>query len=243
MKTLREQLGVPVLFHRVGWHGKSQPNLAGYDSRDPKVITHQLEAMMDLGGDGTGVIHLHYGLNSPFINESALECCNQCNVMGMPFALCMDPWAVKDASGNILPSPAKEQAMIAALQSADVQFMLNSATYLSLTATAGKPVLDFTQVGIGADKATVLKTMPGIALLQNGPDFDWPRFPQTPNKTALPCKYLKFNDGTRVIPALGGKTFWDLNVDAGQYAQIVTLDDYGEGTNWEELTSVLWGRI
>jgi hypothetical protein len=111
MKTLRQSLGIPVLWHRVGWHGKStSPNLAGYDSRDPKVITHQLQAMLDLGGDGAGVIHLHYGLNSPFINESALETCNQANVLGMPFALCMDPWSVKDANGNLLPSPAKEAA-------------------------------------------------------------------------------------------------------------------------------------
>jgi hypothetical protein len=51
MKTLQEILGKPVLFHRVGWHGKSTPNLAGYDSR----------------------IQLSYGLNSPFIAESALE--------------------------------------------------------------------------------------------------------------------------------------------------------------------------
>jgi hypothetical protein len=39
----------------------------------------------------------------------------------MPFALCMDPWSVKDANGNLLPSPAKEAAMIAALQSQDMQ--------------------------------------------------------------------------------------------------------------------------
>jgi hypothetical protein len=41
VKTLRQTLGIPVLFHRVGWHGKSTPNLAGYDSRNPTVIAHQ----------------------------------------------------------------------------------------------------------------------------------------------------------------------------------------------------------
>jgi hypothetical protein len=54
MQTLREILGKPVLFHRVGWHGKSAPNLAGYDSRNPTVIAHQLQAMVDLGGEGAG---------------------------------------------------------------------------------------------------------------------------------------------------------------------------------------------
>jgi hypothetical protein len=73
MNTLRELLGKPVLFHRVGWHGKSTPNLAGYDSRNPTVIAHQLQAMLDLGGEGAGVAQLSYGLNSPFIAESALE--------------------------------------------------------------------------------------------------------------------------------------------------------------------------
>ena len=91
MQTLRELLGKPVLFHRVGWHGKSTPNLAGYDSRNPTVIAHQLQAMLMLGGEGTGVIQLSYGLNSPFMAESALECCNQANALEMPFALCMDP--------------------------------------------------------------------------------------------------------------------------------------------------------
>lgn len=62
----------------------------------------------------------------------------------MPFALCMDPWSVKDVTGNLLASPAKEAAMIAALVSTDMQFMLNSGTYL-----AGKPVLDFGEVEAG----------------------------------------------------------------------------------------------
>jgi hypothetical protein len=42
MQTLREILGKPVLFHRVGWHGKSTPNLAGYDSRSPKRLTSHI---------------------------------------------------------------------------------------------------------------------------------------------------------------------------------------------------------
>jgi hypothetical protein len=242
MKTLRELLGKPVLFHRVGWHGKDGPSPTGYDSRDPKIIAHQLHAMQELGGDGTGVIQLSYGLNSPFIAESALETCNQCNALGMPFALCMDPYAIKDQNGNLLPSPAKEAAMIAALKSPDMQFMLNSDSYLT-----GKPVLDFSTT---VNKASILAAVPGITWLQNGPDFDWPRFPQMQNKTTLPCKYLQFYDGARIILPNGGKTFWDLDVSAGQYAQIVTWDDYffggkpyGEGTAVEPFASMLWGRI
>src|SRR5690348_12160677 len=116
MTTLQDQLGKPVLFHRVGWHGKTIPNLAGYDSRDPNVISHQLEAMLAYGGSKSGVIHLSYGLASVFIAQSMLETLNQCQALQMPFAICMDPWTIKDASGNILPSPAREQAMIASLQ-------------------------------------------------------------------------------------------------------------------------------
>jgi len=39
--------------------------------------------MLALGGDGAGVIQLSYGLNSPFMAESALACCHQCNALGM----------------------------------------------------------------------------------------------------------------------------------------------------------------
>jgi hypothetical protein len=56
----------------------------------------------------------------------------------------MDPWSLKDVTGNLLASPAKEAAMIAALVSTDMQFMLNSGTYL-----AGKPVLDFGEIEAG----------------------------------------------------------------------------------------------
>jgi hypothetical protein len=137
------------------------------------------------------VIQLSYGLESPFILESALETCNQCNALGMPFALCMDPWSVKDVTGNLLESGAKEMAMVAALLSQDMQFMIGSGTYLP-----GKPVLDFSTT---VNPAAILAAVPGITWLVDGPDFDWPRFPQIQNKTTLPCKYLKFDDGTRVI--------------------------------------------
>lgn len=242
--TLQDQFGKPVLFHWVGWHGKDGQSLTGYDSRDPNVISHQLHAMLALGGSKSGVVALTFGFVSPFIHQAVMQMGNQCNALGMPFALCMDPWTVKNATD-------KNAEMIKTLTSPDYQFLLNMDCYLE-----GKPVLDF---ATGCDKTKVQSGVPGITYLMNGPDFDWPRIPPQPNKTALPCAYVEFDDGTvpdrnmsaqdqskpaRVIPSLGGSTFWSNNVSGtGKYVQFATWNDVKEGTDVEKFGSMLWGKI
>ncbi len=242
--TLRDQLGKPVLFHWVGWHGKDGNSLTGYDSRDPNVITHQLKAMQVLGGEGFGVIALTYGPTvSTFIHQAVMTICEQSNALGIPFALCFDPWTVKTF-------PDKNAAMVAALNHPDIQFLLKSESYLP-----GKPVLDF---ATGCDKATVLAGVPGIQYWMNGVDYDWVKIPSVANKTQLPCTYIEFNDGTgkdrnkqvwnqslpvRITPSLAGNTFWGRNVSAGQYVQFCTWNDVSEGTDVEKFASVLWGKI
>lgn len=243
--TLRDQLGKPVLFHVVLWHAKDgAPSLTGYDSRDPNVISHQLKAMQALGGQGAGLIALTYGPTvSPFIHEACMNMCNQANALGMPFALCFDPWTVKAATN-------KDAAMIAALQNPDIQFLLGCDNYLP-----GKPVLDF---ATGCDAVTVKAAVPGIEYWMNGVDYDWVRIPSTPNKTNLPCTFIEFNDGTgpnrnmqvwnqslpcRIVPSLAGNTFYGRNVSAGQYVQFLTWNDYAETTQIEPLASMLWGKI
>lgn len=245
MITLRDQLGKPVLFHMVLWHGKDgTPSLTGYDSRDPGVISRQLQAMLALGGFGTGVIALTYGPTvSTFIHEACMEVCNQANALGMPFGLCYDPWTVKAAAN-------KDAAMIATLQNADTQFMLNSPSYLS-----GKPVLDF---ATGCDAKTVLAGVPGIEYWMNGVDYDWVRIPSTPNVTGLPCTFIEFDDGTgpnrnmqvwdqslpcRIVPSLAGSTFWGRNISAGNYVQFCTWNDVSEGTDIEKFAAMVSGRV
>lgn len=245
--NLREQLGKPVLFHWLGWHGKdNKPSIPGYDSRDVNVISRQLRAMRVLGGDGCGVLALTFGNASSFIQESVLAMWQQCSALQMPFGLCFDPWAVKNSDGSMPSTTERNNRMITAINNPDVQKMLHSDCYLR-----NKPILDF---ATGCDKQTIEKAVQGITYLLNGPDYDWVRIPPVPNKTTLPCVYMGFDDGTgadrnkscwdqskpaRIVKVLAGDTFWSCNVEAGDYVQYVTWNDYSEGTAIEPFASML----
>jgi len=247
MKTLRDLLGKPILFHWLPWHGKDGKSLTGYDSRDISVIKHQLLAMLNIGGEGCGVIALTYGPTvSTFIHQAVMEMCNQCNAFNMPFALCMDPWTVKN-------TPDINATMIAALTHPDIQFMLNSDSYLYLSGK--KPVLDF---ATGCNKSVIQTALPGLQYWLNGVDYDWVRIPSTPNKTQLPCTFIEFNDGTgpdrnkqvwnqtlpvRIVPSLGGGTFWGRVSNQGQYIQFCTWNDVAEGTDIEKFASMMLLKI
>ncbi len=246
--TLRDTLGKPVLFHWVGWHNKDGKSLTGYDSRSMNVISSQLDAMQALGGNDFGVIALTYGPTvSPFIHQAVMGMGNQCSARGIPFALCFDPWTVKN-------TPDKNKAMIAALQHPDIQFLLNMRCYLP-----GRPVLDFST---GCDAKTVMASVPGIQYWLNGPDFAWPRIPgPTNNNVKLPCACLQFDDGTgpdrnkqvwdqtlpvRLLPAKAGGMFYDMTSaapSASGYIQFVTWNDVAEQTDVEKFAAMLSGRI
>src|SRR6476660_6179072 len=72
----------------------------------------------------------------------------------MPFALCFDPWAVKNNDGSMPDKATCNNKMIEALKHPDTQAILNLPCYLP-----GKPVLDFS---IGADPGTIENAVPGI---------------------------------------------------------------------------------
>lgn len=244
MKTLRESLGKPVLFHWVGWHGKDgiQNSRPGYMSNDPNVIARQLACMRAFGGDGAGVIALSYGPTvSTFMHESSMKMAMACNATGMPFALCYDPWTVRNSAD-------KTQAMIDVLKHPDTQEMLGLDCYL-----AGKPVLDF---DTGVDRNKVLAAVPGIKYWLKDVDYDWVKIPPKPNHTQLPNAYVRFDDGSRpdrnkscwdqtkpcrIVESHAGREFWGLNVSAGDWVQIVTWNDYDEGTCIEPFASVATG--
>lgn len=242
--------GKTLLFHWVGWHGKDGPSLTGYTSTDPNVIGNQLSAMRVLAKAMRaqfGVIALTYGPTvSAFIHEACMEMSAQCSERNVPFALCYDPWTVKNA-------PDKNAAMIAALKHPDTQKMLNGRSYLP-----GKPILDFST---GITKATVLAGVPGIQIWQEGTDFAWWQTPPTTtnNKVTLPCAVLEVNTGTvpdrnmdvwnqnmpaRIIPAMAGSYFFSL-VDqipaTANYVQMVTWNDVSEGADIEKFAAMLWG--
>jgi hypothetical protein len=246
MKTLRESLGKPVLFHWVGWAGKNgepaDQTTEGYISTDPNVIAAQLDCMRAFGGDGAGVIALTYGYKaSPFMHEASWRMGIACNAVGMPFALCYDPWTTKNAAD-------KSQAMIDALKNPETQELLNMQCYLP-----GKPVLDF---NTGANKDKVLAAVPGIQYWLKDVDYDWNLIPPKPNKTKLPSGYIMFDDGTgadrnkscwnqsqpvRLVPSKAGQMFWSRDMSAGDYIQIVTWNDYHEQTAVEPWASLATG--
>ena len=251
MPTLRDKLGKPIMWHWVGWHGKDgKASIPGYDSRDPNVISHQLSAMRALGGDGCGVIALTYGPTvSPFIHQAVMAMGNQCNAWGMPFALCFDPWTVKNA-------PDKLGAMISAVTHPDIQFLLNMDCYLSSKTPIGKIVLDFST---GVNQSAIQSALPSIQYWLEQVNYDWVQIPEKANKTPFPCVYSQFNDGTvydrnksvwdqtkpvRIVPSLGGKTFWNRDISmAKDYVQFCTWNDYSEGSEIEPFASMLEGKI
>lgn len=245
MRTLQDILGVPVSFHWLGWHGKDGPSLTGYDSRNPDVIGDQLTSMLNYGGKDTGVIALTYGPTvSAFIHIAVMEMSRQCETRNVPFALCFDPWTVKNASD-------KNAAMIAALQHPDTQTMFGRRSYMT-----GLPVLDF---ATGCDRATILKAVPNIQYLLDGPDFAWPKIgaAQNNNVNQLPCVCLQFNDGTgadrnkqrnnqslpfRYLPSFAGQTFDSFATSipvTSKRVQVITWNDVGEGTDVESFASTL----
>lgn len=257
VETLQEQLEHPVLFHRVGWHGKDgmSQSIPNYDSRDPNVIAHQLECMKAVGGEDCGVIQLTFGPTvSPFIHESAMNTANQCRALGMPFALCFDPWTVKNPDGTFPSVDVANSRMIAALQHPDIQFILNMENYLP-----GKPVLDFST---NVDRSKVVAAVPGIGYWLEQLDYDWVQIPTVANKTKMPAVYVMFDDGTgpdrnksrwdqkapvRLVNQRGGKTYYACNVSGANncngknYVQFETWDDYTEQTACEAWFSMVSG--
>jgi hypothetical protein len=257
MKTLRELLGHPVLFHTVLYFGKDgiDKSSSGYLSNDPNVIARQLRCMQALGGEGCGAIGLTYGpTKSSFINSATKRFALSCNALGMPFALCLDPWVVKNENGTLPDVATRNSKVIAALQHSDTQAILDLDVYLP-----GKPVLDFS---IGADPATVEAAVPGVDYWLNGKNYDWEYIPNQVNKTKMPCVYVKFDDGTktdrnkscwdqskpcRVVKSQAGRVFWNCKLDGADncngknYVQLVTWNDYDEQTCIEQYASMVTG--
>lgn len=263
MKLSYQRGGIPVLFHWCGWHGKDgAPSLTGYISTDPNVIGSQLDAMEVLGGNKAGVIALTFGPTvSPFIHEACMEMCRQCNERRKPFALCLNPWSTDAAISQLGPmvsttakAAAADAAMVTALKHPDMQWMLNSRSYI-----AGRPVLQF---DTGCTVAGIVAGVPNVTPWFKDVDFAWPKIGSaTNNNVKLPCLALQFNDGTgadrnksawdqtkpvRTLEARAGSLYWDFSdgVPAGAtYVQFVTWNDVKEGTDVEKFAALISSRI
>lgn len=262
-QILKERTGLdrPILAHIVTFQGKDgiATSPTGYLSNDPNVIGDQLSCIQDFCGEGAGVIALTYGpIVSSFIHGAVMEICRQSNERRMPFAICYDPWTV--AAGTT--PAAKEQLMIAALKNADTQSMMNSRSYIaSINGLAGKLVLDFS---LGVDPTVIKAAVPGLNYFEEIADYSWPQIPgPVKNNTKLPCLCIGFNDGTgpnrnmsvwdqtkpaRIIPMNAGTYFWGLADDSAEavsaeFLQLVTWNDFSEGTQVEAFASMLCGPI
>ena len=254
--TLEQILGHPVLFHVLCYNGKdSQTACAGYLSTDPNVISHQLDCILAFGGPNSAVNALTYGpFVSAFVHQACMSLGIACNSKGIPFGLCFDPWTVKNSDGSMPNQATIDQKMSAVLKNTDIKNLLAMPNYLP-----GKPVFDFS---INATKATMIAACPGIQYLWNGPDYDWIRIPVAANKTAWPCAYMQFDDGTgtdrnksvwnqsqpaRIDLNYGGSTFWNCDVSKANnsngknYVQWVTWNDYNEQTATEPWASLATG--
>jgi hypothetical protein len=257
MKTLREILGKPVLFHTVFFHGKDglASSRTGYLSNDPDVIGDQLTAIQEVGGEGCGMVALTYGPTvSPFIHSGCMEASRQCEERNMPFALCYDPWTVK-AGAN---AAAKVMLMQNALKHVDTQTMMNSRSYVkSINGITGKLVLDF---DLGITPSLVTSAVPGITYWRMNVDYSWPQIPgPTNNKTQLPCLCVQFDDGTgadrnkqawnqslpvRLLSSNGGAYYRSLVAGANpaaQFYQFATFNDVYEKTDYESYMRMLIG--
>lgn len=270
MKTLREILGKPVLFHTVFYHGKNglASSPTGYLSNDPNVIGDQLSAMQNIGGEGCGLVALTYGATvNSFIHGAVMEACRQASEREMPFMLCYDPYVVTKSK---TPTDANA-AVIADIMHPDTQAMLNSRTYIN--ANNLRPILDF---DTGATAGLVKPSTPGVDLWMNRQDFSWLYFGQ-PDPVATLKKYNALP--TMKLPAVGvqaddgngadrNKSAWDQTKPARtawpyggrlfhdmadlvpshcDYVQMATWNDGpGKGsecTGIEPFASMLWGRI
>lgn len=264
--NLADKSGKILLAHYVYWYGKPNTTHAmnRYVSTDPDVIGDQLSSIQNLGIQG--IIALTYGAKaSPFIHQAVMEACRQCSERKMLFALCFDPWTVKDlVTGNLLPSPQREQAYIAALAHPDTQTMLNSRCYLP-----ERYVLDFST---GANLAVVAAGagVGNITFLAKHIGFSWPEKTNTmavlKSDNANPGMKIpglcpQFNNGApsdrnkdiqdlnqpcTVLESQAGNFWWDqvaLLPASAKYAQVITANDYTEGTVLEPFASMCWGRI
>jgi hypothetical protein len=237
-----------LMFHIVTYHGKDGKSRPGYLSIDPLVIADQLTAIQKLGG--SGAVALTYGpYVSMFMHQASMEICRQCSERRMLFALCYDPWTVKN-------TPDVNAAMDKVLQNPDTQTMLNSRAYIPERA-----VLDFST---GVDP-TKLKTQ-GVGYWMKHIQFSWPEITNTLETLAkdnsnpqmkMPGVFTRFFDGdptnynnsvwggpVRVIDSEGGDMLAksilsaDTAVNA-PYRQYVTWNDYAEGTEIEPFTAAM----
>ncbi len=177
-----------LLAHWMAWFGDSHYHpMTRYKSADPKAISKQLDIMQAAGVDG--VIATWQGTVNPYAQAATLQMCDQLAARGMLFALLADPWLMNN-------QPNGESQVIAQLQSADGQMLLNSPAYLP-----ERYFLDFTNNLFDEGKVAAATD---LTVLKRHVGYSWPEITSTlstlkgDNANAsmvIPGLHYKFFDG------------------------------------------------
>jgi hypothetical protein len=196
-----------LLTHVMPWFNEPGKihRVSRYASNDPAVVEAQLDAMQAVGIEG--IIVTYQGPSvSPFSHDSTMRLWEGCLEHQMLFALCLDPWIAK-------ASPNPTQAAIIALQSPDVQRMINSPAYLP-----ERFIIEFDLANsAGVTIATLQAATPTTPLLTWHVGYSWPNAPADPHNPVdalatlksdnakptmkMPGINIRFNDGGAPLPA------------------------------------------
>jgi hypothetical protein len=143
-----------------------------YSPNDPKIITKQLEMMLD---DGiTEVIGTWQGAYATACNQNAITLASLCQQMGLKFMFLLDPWCAKlNAKGVTVPST---QNVVDSLSAASTQKILNASNY-----DDQRLILDF---NTGADLKVLAQKFSGITFGKQGTDFSWISIPSITDSVA-----------------------------------------------------------
>lgn len=153
------------LAHVVPFYGNPKPGTkpvasVNYSSNDLRVIDTQLELMQRAMYDG--VIVLTYADVDSFMEDACEKMLFLCEKRQMLFALCIDPWAMKDKGSTIDQKNARWSIVLGWAQK-----YLKSPAYLP-----EQYIIDF---ATGADIQTVIKHNPGAQILQTYKEVAWPK--------------------------------------------------------------------
>jgi hypothetical protein len=206
-----------------------------YDATNPAVALQKAQLMQSDGVDLC--ICTWQGPYAPSCHAAAIAMCNACKQVGLQFALELDPWCAKlSESGQNTNYTAN---VTAALQYPSTQAMLNASSYVP-----EKWVLDFTT---GADLATLSKTFPTLAFLEQLNGFSWIAIPpvnitDSPLKNAWAVSNLKSQHAN---PAMKIASFCDSFNDAGQPLPVgvssqAAFDQAGGNRNYQV---GVWGNV
>lgn len=98
--NLKEQVGTKVLAHLVGWFQRTAgQHIAMYDSADPRVVRSQIRMAKAVGIDG--FVLDWYGPGNELINRVALELAVQCEAEGFEFSVMLDAGIFKWAAAGV----------------------------------------------------------------------------------------------------------------------------------------------